>query len=139
MELVENDIMNIRDVTGIGGLLRYFHDHLGWNRCIDTIYDIDEIGYEFTAADLGLKEDEFAKIKSLYQLPPLEEDQQWGIFCVEFNTEKFSVTALRKILSRLVPTRRNATMHSVWDEKNLLFLCFWGTGGNRTICAAHFE
>lgn len=139
MELVENDIMNIRDVTDIGGLLKYFHDHLGWNRGIDAIYDIDEIGYEFTAADLGLKEEEFAKVKSLYQLPPLEEDQQWGIFCVEFNTEKFSVTALRKILSRLVPTRRNATMHTVWDEKDLLFLCLWGTGGNRTICAAHFE
>ena len=139
MELVENDIMNIRDVTDIGGLLRYFRDHLNWNLGVDDFSDIEDFMYGFDANDLGLKDDEFAKVKLLYQLPPLEEDQQWGIFCVEFNTEKFSVTALRKILSRLVPTRRNATMHSVWDEKDLLFLCFWGTGGNRTICAAHFE
>ncbi len=139
MKLVENDIMNIRDVTDFGGLLRYFRDHLNWNLGIDDLSDVEDYAYGFDANDLGLKDEEFAKIKSLYQLPPLEANQQWGIFCVEFNTEKFSVTALRKILSRLVPTRRNATMHSVWDEKDLLFLCFWGTGGNRTICAAHFE
>ena len=139
MELVENDIMNIRDVTDIGGLLRYFHDHLYWDIVVESFDDIEDVMYGFDANDLGLKEKEFAKIKSLYQLPPLEEEQGWGIFCVEFNTEKFSVTALRKILSRLVPTRRNATMHSVWDEKDLLFLCLWGTGSNRTICVAHFE
>ncbi len=139
MKLVENDIMNIRDVTDFGGLLRYFRDHLNWNLGIDDLSDVEDYAYGFDANDLGLKDEEFAKIKSLYQLPPLEANQQWGIFCVEFNTEKFSVTALRKILSRLVPTRRNATMHTVWDEKDLLFLCFWGTGGNRTICAAHFE
>ena len=139
MELVENDIMNIRDVTDIGGLLRYFRDHLSWNIGLESFDGIEDIMYGFDAHDLGLKDEEFAKVKSLYQLPPLEEDQQWGIFCVEFNTEKFSVTALRKILSRLVPTRHNATKHSVWDEKDLLFLCFWGTGGNRTVCIVHFE
>ena len=139
MELVENDFMNIRDVTDIGGLLKYFHDHLNWNIGVESFDDIEDVMYGFSANDLGLKEDEFAKIKSLYQLPPLAAEQEWGIFCVEFNTEKFSVTALRKILSRLVPTRRNATMHTVWDEKDLLFLCLWGTGANRTICVVHFE
>ena len=139
MELVENDFMNIRDVADIGGLLKYFHDHLNWNIGVESFDDIEDVMYGFSASDLGLKEDEFAKIKSLYQLPPLEEEQEWGIFCVEFNTEKFSVTALRKILSRPVPTRRNATMHTVWDEKDLLFLCLWGTGANRTICVVHFE
>ena len=85
MELVENDSMNIRDVTDIGGLLRYFRDHLNWNLGVDDFSDIEDFMYGFDANDLGLKDDEFAKVKLLYQLPPLEEDQQWGIFCVEFN------------------------------------------------------
>ena len=131
--------MNIRNVTDIGGLLEYFRDRLNWDIGIESFDDVEDFMYGFDAGDLGLKDEEFAKVKSLYQLPPLEEKQQWGIFCVEFNTEKFSVTALRKILSRLVPTRRNATAHTVWNEKDLLFICFWGTGGNRTICIAHFE
>ncbi len=72
MELVENDIMNIRDVTDIGGLLRYFRDHLNWNLGVDDFSDIEDFMYGFDANDLGLKDDEFAKVKSLYQLPPLE-------------------------------------------------------------------
>ena len=102
MELVENDIMNIRDVTDIGGLLRYFRDHLNWNLGVDDFSDIEDFMYGFDANDLGLNDDEFAKVKSLYQLPPLEEDQQRGIFCVEFNSEKFSVTALAERIRALV-------------------------------------
>ena len=139
MEFVEQTTIDIRHVKDIPTLLAYFHDHLDWNLGFDSFEDVEDYLYDFKAEDLGLKPEEFAKIKSLRQLPPLEEEQQWGIFCVEFATEKFYITALRKILSCLVPKARNATKHAVWDEKDLLFLCFWGTGDNRTICVAHFE
>ncbi len=139
MEYVANQLMDIKDVKDVSSLLAYFHSHLNWNLGLDSFEDVEDYLYDFTAADLGLKPEEFAKIKSLRQLPPLEEEQQWGIFCVEFAAEKFYITALRKILSCLVPKARNATKHAVWDEKDLLFLCFWGTGDNRTICVAHFE
>ena len=131
--------VNIRDVRDFGTLLAYCHDKLGWNIGLNSFTDIEDVMYEFTAADLGLKNEEFAKIKSLHQLPSLVEEQEWGIFCVEFDAKKLSITALRKILSRLVPSRRNATLHTVWNEKDLLFLCFWGTGSDRTLCLAHFE
>jgi hypothetical protein len=75
MELVENDIMNIRDVTDIGGLLRYFRDHLHWNFGVEDFDDIEDFMYGFDASDLGLKKEEFAKVQSLYQLPTLEEEQ----------------------------------------------------------------
>ena len=131
--------VDIRSVEDISSLLAYFQGHLNWNLRIDSFENVENYLYDFSADDLGLKEEEFAKIKSLRQLPPLEAKQQWGIFCVEFATEKFSIAALRKILSCLVPKVRNAAKHAVWDEKDLLFLCFWGTGNNRTVCIAHFE
>ena len=129
----------LRNVTGISGFLRYFRETADWPLALDDFEDVESALYDFSADDLGIKPKEFAKIRSLRQLPPLEDGQPWGIFCVEFDTERFALSALRKILSRLVPSRRNATSHAVWDEDDLLFLCSWGTGCNRTICLAHFE
>ena len=130
---------DIRKVNNIESLMSYFSEKLAWEIDPDAIYDIDDITYEFDAEDLGLKEEAFAKIASLKQLRPLVDNQKWGIFFVEFDSRRFEVSALRKILSGLVPTRRNSADHAVWDMRDLLFLCTWGNGNTVTIGAAHFE
>ena len=131
--------MDIRNIKSVDDLIIYFTEELNWNIDLDDFDEIDDITYDFDAADIGLKEEAFAKISSLRQLQPLCDEQKWGIFCVEFNSNKFEVSALRKILSGLIPKRRNAAEHAVWSQKDLLFLCFWGTDNNRTIGIAHFE
>lgn len=129
---------DLRKVNDIESLMTYFSEKLGWAIDPDDYYDIDDITYDFEASDLGLKEEAFAKITSLKQLRPLVDDQRWGIFFVNFESNRFEVSALRKILSGLVPARRNAD-HAVWDKKDLLFLCTWGERNKVTIGAAHFE
>lgn len=131
--------MDIRNIKSIDDLIIYFTDELNWNIDLDDFDEIEDITYDFDASDIGLKEEAFAKISSLRQLQPLCDEQKWGIFCVEFDSNKFEVSALRKILSGLIPKRRNAAEHAVWSQKDLLFLCFWGTDNNRTIGIAHFE
>ena len=131
--------IDIRNVKDMNNLIKYFAHNLNWNIAIDSFEDIDEIAYDFDASDLGLKEEAFARIRSLKQLPPLVDNQPWGIFCVEFDSKKFEVTALRKVLSGLIPKRRNSVNHAVWDKENLLFICFWGEDNNRTIGIARFE
>lgn len=130
---------DIRNVRNIEDLIRYFIEELGWNIDFDDFDDIDDITYDFDAADIGLREEAFAQISSLRQLRPITDNQPWGIFCVEFDSDRFVVSALRKILSGLVPKRRNSADHAVWDQKDLLFICFWGKDNNRTIGIAHFE
>lgn len=129
---------DLRKVNDIESLMTYFSEKLGWAIDPDNYYDIDDITYDFEASDLGLKEEAFAKIISLKQLRPLVDDQRWGIFFVNFESNRFEASALRKILSGLVPARRNAE-HVVWDKKDLLFLCTWGERNKVTIGAAHFE
>ena len=130
------DIRNVRNITD---LVTYFSQNLNWDIDIDDFDDIEDVSYDFTASDIGLKEESFAKISSLRQLQPLVDGQKWGIFCVEFDSNKFEVSALRKILSGLVPRRRNSVDHAVWIQQDLLFICNWGTDNNRTIGVAHFE
>lgn len=130
---------DIRNVKTITDLISYFSQNLGWNIDMDDFDDIEDISYDFDAEDIGLKEESFAKISSLRQLQPLVDGQQWGIFCVEFDSKKFEVSALRKILSGLIPRRRNSVDHAVWRQQDLLFICNWGQDNNRTIGVAHFE
>lgn len=130
------DIRKIKDTTDLIG---YFSENLGWNIDMDYVDDIEDIAYDFTAADIGLKEDAFARISALRQMQPLVDGQKWGIFCVEFDSQRFEVGALRKILSKLIPRRRNSADHAVWDQQDLLFICNWGKDNNRTIGLAHFE
>ena len=130
---------DIRKVNDMESLITYFSEKLNWNIDPEDFYDIDDITYEFEAEDLGLKDEAFAKIISLKQLQPLVDDQKWGIFFVEFDSQRFEVSALRKILSGLIPTRRNSAEHAVWDKRDLLFLCTWGSGNQITIGVAHFE
>ena len=131
--------VDVRTIRDMNGLIAYFAQTLNWRIDLDDFEDIEDIAYDFEAEDIGLKEEAFAKIKSLRQLPPLVDGQKWGIFCVEFDSRKFEVTALRKILSGLIPKRRRSPDHAVWEQKDLLFLCFWGSDNDRTIGIAHFE
>lgn len=131
--------IDIRTVKDMNGLIAYLAEKLEWMIDLDDFEDIEDITYDFDAKDIGLKEEAFAKITSLRQLPPLVDGQKWGIFCVEFDSKRFEITALRKILSGLIPKRRNSAEHAVWKQKDLLFICFWGNDNERTIGLAHFE
>lgn len=131
-------VQELKRVNDIDSLMNYFVDNLGWPIDSDDYYDIEDITYDFEANDLGLKEEAFAKIISLKQLRPLVDGQRWGIFFVNFESNRFEISALRKILSGLVPSRRNAD-HAVWDKKDLLFLCTWGECNKTTIGVAYFE
>jgi len=129
------EIKNIRDFKS---LLSWLSHELNWDTGIEDYDNIEDITYNFDAKDIHLKPEEFAHITSLKQLRPLYEKQPWGIFSVEFEGKRLEVNSLRKILSGLVPKRRNRD-HAVWDKKNLLFFCFWGEKNNRSFGAVHFE
>lgn len=131
---------DIRTVKSIEDWIRYFSDNLGWYIDFDEIDDIDDITYQYTAEDLGLKPESFAKVKSLKQMAPLTNDQPWGVFCVEFEGKRFEITALRRILSTLIPRkRRYITDRKTWNLNDLLFICSWGEGNETTLGLAHFE
>lgn len=130
---------DIREVKNITDLIGYFSTNLGWDIDIDDFDNIEDISYDFDASDIGLREESFAKILSLRQLQPLVDGQQWGIFCVEFDSNKFEPSALKKILSGLIPRKRNSADHAVWCQQDLLFICNWGINNNSTIGLAHFE
>lgn len=132
-------ITDIRNVANTDDLIGYFSGKLGWDIDVESFESKDDFSFEWTAEDLGLNEESFAKIRSLRQLRPFSDKQKWGMFCIEFDSKKFEVTAVRKVLSALIPRKRKDPNAPVWNLKDILFLCDWGEDRNRSVGLAHFE
>lgn len=130
--------MLLQDVRDLKTMLQYCSNRLDWPIDEEWFEDVDDLVYDFSAADLGIKDEEFAKIKSLKQVRPLEYDQPWGIFAIDFIGDHIEVSALRRIIRKLIPSRNNIDFKT-WDCNRILFLCFWGSPEFRTIGFVAFE
>jgi len=131
----------LREITDFPSLLAYLRDELGWPIESDNL---DEVIFEYSPEELGLKDADAAKIKQIFQLRPLVTGQPWGIFLVEFEKKKLPVVVLRRILSHLVIKKRasaNAAERAAWQIGDLLFISAFGEEGTdgREIAFAHFH
>lgn len=121
----------------IDELIPFLRDELDWP--IEN-YEKEDLSFEYSADELGLKEDEAAKIKSIFQLRPLAYEQPWGIFFIEFEKKKLPIVVMRRILSALVQKRRQIkTKQHTWHMHDLLFINRYGEDDDPHITFAHFQ
>ncbi len=119
-------------------LLEYLREELDWP--IDEI-EVDDLTYDYEPEELGLDPKNAAKIKEIKQLRPLTSAQPWGIFYIRFEPKHLPVTALRRILGKLVTKKResaNAADQKRWSQDDLLFVSAYGENEQRRIDFAHF-
>ena len=128
----------LKNVNSIESMLRYCNDSLKWNIDEEYFDDIDELTYDFTASDLGIKDEEFAKINTLKQMRPLSDNQDWAVFLVDFEGKRIDVTALRKVLNAIIPKRTNRD-RMTWACDHIFFMCLWGEYSVRSIGFSAFE
>ncbi|MBB5031496.1 Eco57I restriction-modification methylase domain-containing protein [Prosthecobacter vanneervenii] len=136
-----SSVPNLRQVRTFKDLIRYLEDELHWPL---EGYEMEELTFDYEPADLGLKDDDAAKVKSIRQLRPLTSDQPWGIFFIEFDKKKLPVVVLRRILSHLVVKKRasaNKAASKAWNADDLLFVSAFGPEDDdgREIGFAHFH
>lgn len=130
----------LKYVNNSKSLIEYLEKELNWPINLEDVEDEEDLYFEYTAAELGIKsEDLVAKIENIKQLRPITYNQPWGVFIIEFEKKKIPVTALRKILSTLIPSKRKENLeHEIWNKENLLFFCFFGNADERSIGIAKF-
>ncbi len=104
------------------------HKTLSWP--VASIGMVEEIAYAWSAAELkaaGLERD--VVDGRAWQIQPLEHQQPWGIFVLEFkNPDAFTTGrgmagVLRRILRGLVSSRRKDAGLPSWKRDHLLFIC----------------
>jgi len=134
-------VTDLRSITDFQDLITYLGDELDWP--VDD-YGLEELTYEYDADELGLKDEEAAKLKDgrIRQLRPLPGGQPFGIFFVEFGQARLPVVVLRRILNALVLKKRNSANpadRQRWDASDLLFISAFGETDDREIAFAHFH
>ena len=131
----------LRPIKSFDKLLPYLEEELNWPL---AEYSFEDLTFEYSPAEVGLREEEAAKVRSIHQLRPLQHDQPWGIFFIEFERKRMPVVVLRRILSRLVVKKRasaNRAQAAAWNLEDLLFISTYGeeSSDQRELAFAHFH
>ncbi|MFA7331977.1 MAG: type ISP restriction/modification enzyme [Candidatus Delongbacteria bacterium] len=126
----------LRSIKTIEELLAYLREELDWPL---EGADVEDVAFEYTPEELGLEPALAVKIDSIHRLRPLSTHQPWGIFFVDFEPKNLPVTALRRILGRVVLKKRAKGSAQAWHADDLLFISTYGQGPSRQICLAHFS
>jgi hypothetical protein len=124
---IDQALRQVRDQSSFIQTLLF--DTLKWPN-IESAKRVEDISYGWTQDELRTAElDRKIVDGQVWQLQPLEGNQPWGIFLLEFKSPDAFVTGrgmtgpLRKVLRGLVPSRRKAPHAKSWNREHLLFLC----------------
>jgi hypothetical protein len=109
----------LRKVRTLSDVLEFLADDLDWPIGDNTF---DDSTFDYTPEELGVPAEQVPKLRNLRQLRPLEQHQPWGIFFIEFDGPRLPLTPLRRLLQRLVATKRATKQHSTWALDDLLFV-----------------
>ena len=128
----------LQSINDFDQLLEYLRDELDW-----PVEDFtpEELSFDYEPEEVGLSGEDAAKVRTIRQLRPLEGEQPWGIFFVEFDDKRLPVTVMRRILRSLVIKKRqsaNKAERMAWQPNDLLFITNFGDSSDRAISFAHF-
>ncbi len=118
---------DLRDIRTIDDVVEYLSDELDWPIADDALEDQT---FEWSPDELGIPADQVPALESLRQLRPLVTNQPWGIFFLEFNGPRLPLTALRRLLDKLVTKKRAGSSgdRKTWGLSDLLFIVTTSTG-----------
>lgn len=126
-------------ISDFPGLLTYLEEVLDWP--INEA-NFEEATFDYSAADLGLKEDAVGGAIEIKQLRPLVTGQPWGVFFLNLPHKHLPQTIVRNILGRLtIKTRAsaNTATRPAFLKSDLLFITATGHGEGRRLAFAHFQ
>jgi hypothetical protein len=110
----------LRKVRTLDDMLGLLADDLDWPIGTD---DLEEATFDYSPGELGIPAEQVPQLRSLRQLRPLTTHQPWGIFFLDFSGPRLPLTPLRRLLQRLVATKRTTIkQHPTWALADLLFV-----------------
>lgn len=130
------EIQRLQSIRTFDQLIGYLRDVLDWPVSEDTGFD--NLTFDYDPEEVGLDAATAVRIERIRQLRPLENNQPWGIFFIEFKPGKLPITVLRRILRALVVKKRASDDRQRWEMGDLLFISTLGEADDRSINLAHF-
>jgi hypothetical protein len=111
--------VRLRRVRSFDDILRLLREDLDWP--IEAS-DLEDAVFDYSPEELGLPPQRMPNLVSIRELRPLSSHQPWGIFFLQFTGARLQLTPLRRLLERLVTSKRSGKHHRTWDLDHLLFI-----------------
>jgi hypothetical protein len=123
-------------------LIDFLRDGLAWPlpELDPTELHADDVLIDWQPEELHLDPTKVAKLVDIAQLPPLTAKQSFGVFFLNFDGRNLPITAVRRLVHRLVNSRRGrgGGTHPTWALDDLLFFCL-ANGDEKVIHVVNFR
>lgn len=130
---------SIKSIKDFKTLAHFLAEELSWPIDPDNV-DVDSLTFEYQPEEIGLSTDFAAKVQTIKQIRPLDANQPWSIFWIDFENKKLPITVLRRILNVFVTKKRGNTKNIATKEmEDIMFVSGHGENKNRAITFAHFK
>jgi type I restriction-modification system DNA methylase subunit len=130
---------SIKTIKDFKSLAHFLAEELSWPIDPDNV-DVDDLVFEYKPEDIGLSDEFAAKVQAIKQIRPLDANQPWSIFWIDFENKKLPLTVLRRILNAFVNKRRGNSRNIATKEmEDIMFVSGHGEDRNRAITFAHFK
>jgi predicted helicase len=129
----------IQKIKDFKTLAHFLAEELNWPIDPDNV-DVEDLVFDYSAEDIGLSEEFATKVKFIKQIRPLDSNQPWSIFWIDFENKKLPLTVLRRILNVFVIKKRGNSRNLATKElEDIMFVSGHGEDANRAITFAHFK
>ncbi|MGD4206344.1 hypothetical protein QT666_22515, partial [Xanthomonas citri pv. citri] len=107
-----------------GDLFNLLYEGFDWP-IYDTTLEPDDILIDWAPEELHLNPDEVARLAAISQIPPLTTKQKFGAFYLRFEGGQLPIGAVRRLVQRLVTSKRGKGGGKLptWKLNDLLFFC----------------
>jgi predicted helicase len=130
---------SIKTIKDFKSLAHFLAEELSWPIDPNNV-DVDDLVFEYQPEDIGLSDEFAAKVQAIKQIRPLEANQPWSIFWIDFENKKIPLTVLRRILNVFVTKKRGNTRNIATKQmEDIMFVSGHGEDKNRAITFAHFK
>lgn len=105
-------------------LLALLHEGFEWP-IYDTALEPDDVLIDWSPEELHLDSSEVARLAGISQIPPLTSRQKFGAFYLRFEGGQLPIGAVRRVVQRLVTSKRGKGGGKLptWKLDDLLFFC----------------
>ena len=133
------NINAIKKVKDFRTLAYFLSQELNWPFDPESV-DVDDLVFDYTADEIGLNEEFANMVNSIQQIQPLNPNQPWSIFWIDFKNKRLPLTVLRRILNVFV-TKKRAKGNNLATKalEDIMFVSGNGVESNRAITFAHFK
>ncbi|SFS11380.1 hypothetical protein SAMN04487783_1563 [Agrococcus baldri] len=123
----------------LDSLLSLLHEGLGWP-LYGTPLEPEDVLIDWSPEELHLDPDHVARLSRISQIPPLTAKQNFGAFYLRFEGGQLPIGAVRRLVQRLVTSKRGRTggKTPTWKLDDILFFCL-AAGDEAVIHVVNFR